>query len=139
MLNTPHSTIIITESVVFEYPKQNKKNEKNKKNQKNEKNQKNKEVDTVIVNKYSNAQDIINTVNNIRKLKKKARGIVQERARINQPCKPCLPDEFPSWNDLTKRQLEKEENEKKLEEKNKIQQEYRENSKNSNYEKLYDF
>lgn len=139
MLNTPHSTIIITESVVFEYPKQNKKNEKNKKNQKNEKNKNNKEVNAVIVNKYSNAQDIINTVNNIRKLKKKARGIVQERARINQPCKPCLPDEFPSWNDLTKRQLEKEENEKKLEEKNKIQQEYRENSKNGNYEKLYDF
>ena len=34
MLNTPHSTIIITESVVFEYPKQNKKTEKNKKNEK---------------------------------------------------------------------------------------------------------
>ena len=103
-LNTKNGNIIITDSVIFEYP-----NNKNKKN-------------TPIVNKYSNAQEILNTVNSIRKLKKTAKGKYQNKVKINQPCKPCLPDTEPTWDDLNKRNKELDEN-----------------LNNTEYKKMYDF
>lgn len=114
-LNTKNGTIIITDSVIFEYPNNKNKDCEDDKNNKNKKN-------TSIVNKYSNAQEILNTVNSIRKLKKTAKGKYQNKVKINQPCKPCLPDTEPTWDDLNKRNKELDEN-----------------LNNTEYKKMYDF
>lgn len=124
-LNTKNGTIIITDSVIFEYPNNKNKDCEDDKDDKRKKN-------TPIVNKYSNAQEILNTVNSIRKLKKIAKGKYQNRVKINEPCRPCLPDILPTWDDLNK-------SNKKLDDNlNKSNKELDDDLKKK-YKKIYDF
>lgn len=110
-LNIDNNTLIIADYTIYEYPRKYKKP---------------KETNAIIVNKYMNVSEIIKTVNDIRKLKKTAKGKVQERARINQPCKPCLPDIDPSWELINKEDVEE-----KVYQKRPVLTE--------DYKKLYDF
>ena len=110
-LNIDNNTLIIADCTIYEYPKKHKKQ---------------KETNAITVNKYMNVSEIIKTVNDIRKLKKTAKGKVQERARINQPCKPCLPDIDPSWELINKEDVEE-----KVYQKRPVLTE--------DYKKLYDF
>ncbi len=73
-----------------------------------------------------NVAEIIKTVNDIKKLKKTAKGKVQERVRINQPCKPCLPDNEPDWEFINKHEVEEQNYQKRL-------------VLTDEYKKLYDF
>ena len=90
-LNIDNNTLIIADCTIYEYPIKYKKP---------------KETNAIIVDKYMNVAEIIKAVNDIKKLKKTAKGKVQERARINQPCKPCLPDIDPSWELINKEDVE---------------------------------
>lgn len=111
LLNTDKKTLIIADCTIYEYPRKYKKP---------------KETNAIIVDKYMNVAEIIKTVNDIKKLKKTAKGKVQERVRINQPCKPCLPDNEPDWEFINKHEVEEQNYQKRP-------------VLTDEYKKLYDF